>query len=369
MVRPALRCAWWPPGASRGVCRPTPLRLQPWVSNGTSAVVAYDRTVAWPTTAWTRQVNVTKTICGVDVSSERLDARIGRDGPTFSVECNEEGVLALGAFCKTHGVDLVVMEATGGYEKLPFVLLWGQGLLCAIVNPRSVRDFAKGMGVLEKTDRIDAGIIAWFAETKRLVAQEPAGQTQEHLRALVTRLRQLTELRTAQTNQRRLVTDADVRASFDELVAGLNRQIRSFEKAIVALLDSDPLWRVLDKTFRSVQGVADRTVARLMAELPEIGTISNKAITKLVGLAPIANDSGKRKGKRPVRGGRTHVRTILFTVAEIVRRYVPEFTDFHRRLNEAGKLKKVVRIALARKLLVWLNAKARDARKEFACAT
>ena len=310
---------------------------------------------------------MTKTICGVDVSSEKLDARIGRDGPLMSVECNEEGVLALGAFCKEHGVELVVMEATGGYEKFPFVLLWGQGLPCAIANPRSVRDFAKAMGVLEKTDRIDAGIIAWFAETKRLVAQEPASQTQEHLRALVTRLRQLTELRTAQKNQRRLVTDADVRAAVDELIATINRQIRDFEKAIVALLDSDPLWRVLDKTFRSVKGVADRTVARIMAELPEIGTISNKAITKLAGLAPIANDSGKRKGKRPVRGGRAHVRSILFTVAEVVRRYVPEFSDLHRRLNKAGKLKKVVRVALARKLLVWLNAKARDARKELPC--
>lgn len=339
------------------------------MSIGTAAVVAHDRTVAWPTTAWTRQVTVTKIFCGVDVSSEKLDARIGHDGPSMSVECSEEGVSALGAFCKNHGVALVVMEATGGYEKLPFALLWGQGLPCAIVNPRSVRNFAKGMGFLEKTDRIDAGIIAWFAEAKRLVAQEPASDAQEHLRALVTRLRQLTELRTAQTNQRRLVTQAQVRGSIDELVALINRQIRSCEKAIVALLDSDPLWRVLDKTFRSVKGVAGRTVARLMAELPEIGTIPNKAITKLAGLAPIANDTGKRKGKRPVRGGRTHVRSILFTVAEVVRRYVPEFAALHRRLSQAGKLKKVVRVALARKLLVWLNAKARDARKEFACTT
>ncbi len=266
---------------------------------------------------------MTKIICGVDVSSEKLDARIGHDGPSMSVECSEEGVSALGAFCKTHGVELVVMEATGGYEKLPFALLWGQGLPCAIVNPRSVRNFAKAMGFLEKTDRIDAGIIAWFAEAKRLVAQEPASDAQKRLRALVTRLRQLTELRTGQTNQRRLLSEAEVQASIDELVAFINRQIRSCEKAIVALLDSDPLWRVLDKTFRSVKGVAGRTVARLMAELPEIGTIPNKAITKLAGLAPIANDSGKRKGKRPVRGGRTHVRSILFTVAEVVRRYVP----------------------------------------------
>jgi transposase len=338
------------------------------VSDGTSAVVTYDRTVAWPTTAWTRQVTVTEIICGVDVSSKKLDARIGRDGPMLSVECNEEGVLALSAFCKKHGVDLVAMEATGGYEKLPFALLWAEGLACAIVNPRAVRNFGKAMGFFEKTDRIDCGLIAWFAEVKRIVAQEPAGDTRERLRALVTRLRQLTELSTAQKNQRRLVDAPEVQASIGEILALVRRQSRELEKKIAALLGADPLWRLLDETFRSIKGVAGRTVARVMAELPEIGTLSNKAIAKLAGLAPMANDSGQRKGKRPVRGGRTHVRSILFNVAEIVRRYVPEFTELHRRLNQAGKAKKVVRVALARKLLVWLNAKARDARKEFACA-
>lgn len=276
--------------------------------------------------------------------------------------------MALAAFCKEHGVELVAMEATGGYEKLPFALLWAEGLPCAIVNPRAVRDFGKGMGFFEKTDRIDCGLIAWFTEVKRIVAQEPASDTQERLRALVTRLRQLTELSTAQKNQRRLVGEPQVQALIAELLAVIKRQSRELEKKIAALLGADPLWRRLDETFRTLKGVAGRTVARLMAEVPEIGTLSNKAIAKLAGLAPMANDSGKRQGKRPVRGGRTHVRSILFTVAEIVRRYVPEFADLHRRLNQAGKAKKVVRVALARKLLVQLNAKARDARKQIACA-
>jgi transposase len=305
----------------------------------------------------------------VDVSSKKLDARVGRDGAMLSFENSEEGVVALGAFCREHGVELVVMEATGGYEKLPFALLWAEGLPCAIVNPRAVRNFAKGMGFLEKTDRIDCGLIAWYAEVKCIVAQEPAGDTQERLRALVTRLRQLTELGTAQKNQRRLVTQAEVQDGFGELLALIRLQSRELEKKIAALLGTDPLWRALDKTFRSIKGVAGRTVARIMAELPEIGTLSNKAVAKLAGLAPMANDSGERKGKRPVRGGRAHVRSVLFIVAEVVRRYVPEFADLHRRLNKAGKAKKVVRVALARKLLVWLNAKARDARKEFANAS
>jgi len=128
------------------------------------------------------------------------------------------------------------------------------------------------------------------------------------------------------------------------------------------------LWQKLDAAFRSIKGVADRTVARLMADMPEIGTLSSKAISKLAGVAPLARDSGKRNGPRPVRGGRCEVRSILFVVAEIVRRHDPDFAAFHKRLKDAGKPKKVIRIALAHKLLVRLNAKARDARAQLALA-
>jgi transposase len=312
---------------------------------------------------------VTQIICGVDVSSKTLDARIGREGAVGRFACTAEGVAALAAFCKAHRVDLVAMEATGGYEKMPFALLWTHGVPAAIVNPRSVRRFAEGMGFFEKTDRIDAGVIAWYAEVKRIVAQEPSSEAHQRLEALVTRLRQLTELRTAQTNQRRLVKEAAVLSTFDELLALLKRQTRSLERQIAALVDSDPLWHKLDPAFRSIKGVADRTVARLMAEMPEIGTLSNKAISKLAGLAPFARDSGTFKGKRAVRGGRTHVRSILFVVAELVRRYNPDFAAFHKRLKDAGKPLKVIRIALAHKLLVRLNAKAREVREQIACAT
>jgi transposase len=305
----------------------------------------------------------------VDVSSETLEARIGRDGETARFDRTVEGIAALAGFCKARGVELVAMEATGGYEKLVYALLWQEeGIEAAIVNARSVRHFAKGMGVLEKTDRIDAGVIAWFAEVKRIVAKPPASAIQEHLAALVTRLRQLTELRSAQSNQRRLVTDPTVLELTKDLLAVVAGQIRCLESEIAELIAADPLWKVLDQAFRSIKGVADRTVARLMAELPEIGTISNKAIAKLVGYAPLADDSGKHKGKRRIWGGRCSVRAILFVVAEVVRRHNPEFAAFHQRLSQAGKAKKVVRVALARKLLVQLNAKARDARASFAIA-
>lgn len=311
---------------------------------------------------------MTQIICGVDVSSTTLDARIGRNGPAGSFPRTPQGIAELRAFCHAHQITLLVMEATGGYEKLPFGLLWADGLPCAIVNARAVRRFAEGMGFLEKTDRIDAGVIAWFAETKDIVPQEPARPVQEQLGALVTRLRQITELRTIQLNQRRLVSEATVLASFEEVLALLTRQIRVLETRIAELIASDPLWAKLDEAFRTIRGIADRTVARLMAEMPEIGTVSGKAIAKLAGLAPLARDSGKITGKRPVRGGRAGVRSILYVVAEIVRRHNPDFADVHRRLSQEGKPKKLIRIAIARKLLVRLNAKARDVRRELVAA-
>jgi transposase len=236
----------------------------------------------------------------------------------------------------------------------------------AVLNPRAVRRFAEGMGLLEKTDRIDAGVIAWFAKVKRVVPCAPASAEQARLQALVTRLRQLTELQTMQRNQRRLVSEPAVLAGLAKLLALLAAQIRELAAAMAELIAADPLWRQLDAAFRSIKGVADRTVARVMAEMPEIGRLSNKAISKLAGLAPRARDSGKSEGKRVVRGGRRGVRDILFVVAGLVRRYDPDFAAFHQRLSAAGKPKKVIRIALAHKLLVRLNAKARELRRQFA---
>jgi transposase len=311
----------------------------------------------------TRQVTVTAILCGVDVSSTHLDAELRADSPVRARFANtQDGIAALAAFCREHAVGLVVMEATGGYERLPFVTLWAADIPASLVNPRAVRRFAEGMGCLEKTDRLDAGLIAWYAETKRIQPQHPAPENQARLTAWVCRLRQLTEARVVALNQRRLVTDPVVRDSADQLLAALAGQIRAFETRIADLIGADPLWAALDAAFRSIKGVASRTTARLMAELPEIGTLSSKAIAKLAGLAPIARDSGKANGRRAIRGGREGVRSILFVVAEIVRRHHPDFRDFHQRLRDAGKPPKVVRIALAHKLLTRLNAKARDVR-------
>jgi transposase len=312
---------------------------------------------------------VNRVICGVDVSKDWLDASIRPSGTFERFGNDAAGIGALADLCRTENVELVVMEASGGYERTAFLLLWEMGIACALANPRHVRRFAEAMGFLEKTDRIDAAMIAHYAEARHLSALPPPKAAQMRLSALMARLSQVTSDLTVQRQRRSATRDQQSVESLNEVIALLVRQSRTLEGEIASMIDDDPLWACLNQAFRSIKGVANRTVARLMAELPEIGRISNKAIAKLAGLAPIANDSGKRSGHRPVRGGRSGPRAILFLVGAIAARHDPHLAAFQQRLQSAGKPKMVIRIALARKLLVILNAKARDARREFEYAT
>jgi len=299
------------------------------------------------------------------VSSTSLEAFVGPAGPGRSFANTAEGIAELAAFCQEHQVELVAMEATGGYEKQALGLLWSLGLAVTLLNARAVRDFAKGMGLLEKTDRIDARIIARYAEVRGSLPSVPRTAPEEHLKALVTHLRQLTQLHVAQQNQGLLVTDKTVQRSMAKVLKVLEEQKRQVAAKIAAVVASDPLWKQMDQVFRSIKGVADRAVSTVVAEMPEIGTLSNKAASKLAGLAPLAQDSGKKQGKRPVRGGRRQLRAVLFVVAGVVARHNPDFAAFQQRLSAAGKPKRVIRVALAHKLLVRLNAKARDVRMQF----
>jgi transposase len=311
-----------------------------------------------------------KIICGVDVSKARLDVCIEPGAIFGSFDNDAAGTAELAAFCRQHQAELVVMEATGGYERLAFLSLWEAGLPCGMTNPRSVRRYAEAMGILEKTDRIDAGVIARFAQAKNLQPTPAPTPAQQRLKALVARLRQVTDDLTLQKQRRAsLLDNAEMLASIDEVIALLKRQSRTLEGEIASMIDDDPLWAQLAEAWRSVKGVAGRTVARLMADVPEIGIYSNKAVAKLVGLAPLADDSGKRQGKRSIRGGRASVRSILFLVARIAAKYDKSLAAFRDKLLAAGKHKMAVRIALAHKLLVRLNAKARDARAQYANAT
>lgn len=309
-------------------------------------------------------------ICGVDVSKAKLDACIEPGAIFASFDNDAAGIAELAEFCRQHQAGLAVMEATGGYERQPFLLLWEAGITCAMTNPRSVRRYAEAMGILEKTDRIDASVIARFAHAKNLQPTPAPTPAQQRLKALVARLRQVTDDLTVQKQRRAsLLDNVEMLASVDEVIALLKRQSRKLEGEIASMIDDDPLWAQLAEAWRSVKGVAGRTVARLMADVPEIGIYSNKAVAKLVGLAPLADDSGKRKGKRSIRGGRAGVRSILFLVARIAAKYDKSLAAFRDRLLATGKHKMTVRIALAHKLLVRLNAKARDARAQYANAT
>jgi transposase len=306
-------------------------------------------------------------ICGVDVCLAWLDAWLEPAGHRRFAN-TAEGVDELAAFCRAHDAELVVMEASGGIEQDAFLALWKQGQPCAIANPRSVRKFAEAMGYLEKTDRIDAMMIARFAEAKHMVPTPPPSAEQQKLTALASRLRQVTTDLGVQKRRLHSAREPSAKASLKEAIAFFTAQAKALVGEIAALIDVDPLWTALDLTFRSIKGVAERTTAYLLADLPEIGTIPNRAITKLVGLAPLPDDSGKRQGHRSIRGGRAGVRSILFLVADLARKYDPTLADFRERLLAKGLSKMEMRIALARKLLVRLNAKARDTRAELANA-
>jgi transposase len=304
---------------------------------------------------------VIKIFCGVDVCKAWLDAWILNGGHRRFAN-TPEGIETLAAWCREHGAELVVMEASGGFERPPFLALWKLGQPCAIANARSVRQFAQSMGRLEKTDRIDAEMIASFAEAKKMVPTPPPSTDQQKLTALAARLRQVTSDLTVQKQRLHTTSEPIALASLKEAIAFFNRQAKALAAEMVNLINADPLWTAFDRSFRSMKGFAHRGVAYLLAEVPEIGTISNRAITKLVGLAPLPDDSGQRQGQRSIRGGRAEIRSILFLLADIVRKHDKSLTDFKQRLLDKGLSKMEVRIALARKLIVRLNAKARDAR-------
>lgn len=298
---------------------------------------------------------------GVDVSKQHLDAcwadvhqRLANDAA---------GCDALIAMFKAANVQLVVVEATGGYERTLVCALQAAGITVARVNPRQARDFAKSMGVLAKTDRVDARTLRDFADVlarhkdRDKYITPPLQAHRAELAAMVTRRRQLLDMRVAESNRLELATKRAVR-SIKAVIRALDRQLAVIDTDIDDFLDEhfEPQSKLLD----SVKGVSRVTIMTLSAALPELGRLDRREISKLVGIAPLADDSGRRQGKRRIWGGRGEVRAVLYMATLSAMQHNPAIKAFRARLLAAGKLPKVAIVACMRKLLTILNAMARD---------
>ena len=298
---------------------------------------------------------------GIDVSKQHLD--VCCDTEERRLGNNASGWNELIAMFKARTVDLVVIEATGGFERGLVCTLQGAGIEVARVNPRQARDFAKSMGVLAKTDRVDARCLRDFAdvlarhEERSKYITPPVDAQRELLAALMTRRRQLIDMRVAEI-QRLEPANARAVRSIRAVVKTLERQIADIDRDIDTQMEEH--FKPQRKLLESVKGVGAVTTLALLSALPELGTLGRRPISKLAGVAPLADDSGQRKGKRHIWGGRAEVRTALYMATLSAMRYNPAIAPMYKRLIAAGKPKKVAMVACMRKLLVILNAMMRD---------
>lgn len=297
---------------------------------------------------------------GIDVSKGTLDVWLLTEQRAIRVVNRPEGIVELLPQLPPPGTCRVVLEATGGYERLVATELVAAGHHVAVANPRQVRDFAKGQGILAKTDRLDAKVLAQFALK---VKPRPVAQTakkQAELDELVTRRRQLLQLRTAESNRVRDDACKLVRASLQRLINTLNKDIERIHQAILKLVQSDDDWKSRFELLQSVPGVGKVTAAALVAELPELGQLNREKISALVGVAPYPDDSGKRQGKRAIRGGRKTLRSTLYMAALSASIHNPVLREFAQRLKRNGKPAKVILTACIRKLIVILNTMVKN---------
>jgi len=294
---------------------------------------------------------------GVDVSKARLDVHILPQGTSFGVANTEHGIETLIETLKPLTPQRVILEATGGLERLLVRALSDARIPCALVNPRQVRAFAKACGKA-KTDALDAQVLARFGLTFQPQAQHPLDENSLALANLVTRRRQFVEMQTAEKNRLSRAPEI-LKPSIQNHLAYLGEQIQQLDTQIESLTHS-PLWQQKQKVVRSFPGIGPVTSATCLAQLPELGTLSEKQIARLVGVAPINRDSGQHRGKRAIAGGRAHVRCNLYMATLVATRHNPVIRAFYQRLLKRGKLKKVALTACMRKLLVILNAMVRD---------
>lgn len=297
---------------------------------------------------------------GVDVSKDRLDVHVRPSGESFAVPRDSEGVQMLAERLAALGATLVVMEATGGFETIVAAGLASAGLPLAVVNPRQIRAFAQALGLRAKTDALDAAAIARFGEAIRPEPRPVADEEAQALGELVARRRQLVESMTAERNRRRWLTRPGLIKSVDRVLSVLQAELTALEREIDSAVRGSPVWREKAELMTSVPGVGDATARVLVAELPELGQLNRREIAALAGLAPYNHDSGRKKGKRAIGGGRSGVRTALYMAALVGCRFNPVLKTMSDRLRAAGKTPKQAIIACARKLLTILNAVVRS---------
>jgi transposase len=297
---------------------------------------------------------------GIDVSKDRLDVHIRPTGEVFAVARDGAALEQLVGKLRTIAPSLIVLEATGGFETVVAAALAAAGLPLAVVNPRQIRAFAKACGQLAKTDKLDAAVIAHFADAVQPPARGVPDEAARALAELLTRRRQLIGMMTAERNRRRQLTQPRLVRTVDQVLATLQLQLSAIDTDIDTAIRATPAWREKEELLTTAPAIGAKIARTLIADLPELGALTRRRITALVGVAPFNHDSGKRHGKRAIAGGRSSVRAALYmAVLVAIRRKLP-LAATYQRLRAAGKPAKVAIVATMRKLLVILNAIMRD---------
>jgi transposase len=296
---------------------------------------------------------------GIDVAKRRLEGHVRPAGERFALDYDDEGVATLVGRLAALEPALIVLEATGGLEVRLAAALAAAGLPVAVVNPRQVRAFARATGRLAKTDRLDAEAIARFAEAVRPPVRPLPDEASRRLGALVARRRQLLEMLTAERN-RRQAADPALHERIDAHLRWLEEALAEIERELDGAVRGSAAWRAKEDLLRSVPGVGPVSARTLLAELPELGSLTRRQAAALVGVAPFNRDSGRMRGKRAIWGGRARLRACLYMAAVAAARGSnPVIAGFYKRLRLAGKPAKLALTACMRKLVVTLNAMLR----------
>jgi transposase len=296
---------------------------------------------------------------GIDVAKAQLDIAVRPTGEQWSAPNDEAGIATLVTQLQAITPTLVVLEATGGFQRAVVTALTVAGLPVVVVNPRQTRDFAKATGQLAKTDALDARALAHFAEAVRPTPRPVPDAQTEALRALMTRRRQLVAMRTAESNRLGSAPPPAVPADIVAHLAWLDQRLATLDDDLDTTLQASPIWRERETLYRSVPGIGPVCARMLLLDLPELGALSRQRIAALAGVAPLNCDSGTMRGYRAIWGGRAPLRATLYMAALVGVRHNPVLKTCYARLVAAGKAKKVALVACMRKLLTILNAMAK----------